>query len=57
MREEVRGKLSKQQRKVDVKNDDNNMDNREVPNKIKCIMNNDNSTGKIIDAEEVNKVS
>ena len=57
MREEVRGKLSKQQRKVDVKNDDNNMDNREVPNKIKCIMNNDNSPGKIIDAEEVNKVS
>ena len=57
MREEVRGKLSKKQRKVDVKNDDNNNDNREVPNKIKCIMNDDKSTAKIIDAEEVNKVS
>ena len=57
MREEVRGKLSKQHRKVDVTNDDNNIDNREVPNKIKCIMNDDKSTAKIIDAEEVKKVS
>ena len=53
MREEVKGELLKQHRKADVKNDDN----REVPNKIKCIMNDDKSTGKIIDAEEVKKVS
>ena len=42
---------------MDVKNDDNNNNNREVANKIKCIMNDDKSTAKIIDAEEVKKVS